>query len=312
MEVFEVNTQEYNKYIIKPYHKYGLGDFANLNAEKVEEVYYLLFSDGKIRLGLTGGIKGDSFFSPFSAPFGGFNHLKEDIKINQIDNACFALIEWAKTKGLKSIKITLPPSIYNESFISKQINALFRSNFIINNIELNYSYNTCNFDNNYASNIWYNASKNLNIGLKNNLHIKKCFSIEQKKIAYEVIRQNRVAKSFPLRMSWDQIEETTKLIDADFFLCHDQFENAIASTIAFHVSKNIIQIIYWGDIPDYSNLKTMNYMSYEIFNYYKNQNISIIDIGPSTENSIPNYGLCEFKESIGCDISTKLSFEIIL
>jgi len=33
-----------------------------------------------------------------------------------------------------------------------------------------------------------------------------------------------------------------------------------------------------------------------------------IDIGPSTENSIPNYGLCEFKESIGCDISPKYTF----
>ena len=31
-------------------------------------------------------------------------------------------------------------------------------------------------------------------------------------------------------------------------------------------------------------------------------------IGPSTESSIPNYGLCEFKESIGCEINQKFTF----
>ena len=52
----------------------------------------------------------------------------------------------------------------------------------------------------------------------------------------------------------------------------------------------------------------MNFLSFNVFQYYKNQGIAIIDIGPSTENSIPNHGLCEFKESIGCDISIKTEF----
>lgn len=33
--------------------------------------------------------------------------------------------------------------------------------------------------------------------------------------------------------------------------------------------------------------------------------LKYLDIGPSTENSIPNYGLCDFKESIGCRRSLK-------
>ena len=38
--------------------------------------------------------------------------------------------------------------------------------------------------------------------------------------------------------------------------------------------------------------------------------VVILDIGPSTENGIPNYGLCEFKESIGCSVTMKYSFEL--
>ena len=52
----------------------------------------------------------------------------------------------------------------------------------------------------------------------------------------------------------------------------------------------------------------MNFLAYHVFNFYKKNGIKVIDIGPSTENSIPNHGLCEFKESIGCDISPKHSF----
>jgi lipid II:glycine glycyltransferase (peptidoglycan interpeptide bridge formation enzyme) len=89
-------------------------------------------------------------------------------------------------------------------------------------------------------------------------------------------------------------------------------QKEIATEIVFNVAKNCVQVIYWGDDLEFSQLKTMNYLSFNIFKYYKEQNISIIDIGPSTENSIPNYGLCEFKESIGCDISQKLTFELKL
>ena len=312
MEIKEVDLKEYNQWIKNPYHIFGSGDFTDINSKKIENVYYLLFNDGKVRLGITGGIRESIFFSPFSAPFGGFMHLREDVKINQIDNACIALTLWAKTKGLRSIEIKLPPPIYNKGFISKQINTLFRNNFIIANIELNYSYHTTNFDDNYASTIWYNARRNLNLGIKNNLKLHLCINTEQKKIAYTIIQHNRATRGFPLRMTWEQIDETIKLIHTDFFLCFDQYRSPIASAIALHVSKDIIQIIYWGDLPEFNRLKTMNFLSYKIFEYYKTVGIKIIDIGPATENSAPNYGLCEFKESIGCQISTKLHFKKII
>ena len=52
----------------------------------------------------------------------------------------------------------------------------------------------------------------------------------------------------------------------------------------------------------------MNYLSFSVFEYYKKLGIHIVDIGPSSEDSVPNHGLCEFKESIGCDIIPKFKF----
>jgi lipid II:glycine glycyltransferase (peptidoglycan interpeptide bridge formation enzyme) len=73
-----------------------------------------------------------------------------------------------------------------------------------------------------------------------------------------------------------------------------------------------VQVIYWGDIPEFSKYKTMNFLSFNIFEHYKKSGLKIVDIGPSTENSIPNYGLCEFKESIGCSIAAKVTFSNLL
>ena len=157
-----------------------------------------------------------------------------------------------------------------------------------------------------------NARKNIHIGLNQELRLIKCELDEEQHLAYEIIRKNRELRGFPLRMSWEQLKETTKLIQADFFLVYTKHNEPIASAIIFHVADKIVQIIYWGDIAESPGTKAMNFLAYKIFEYYKNLEIKIVDIGPSTENSIPNPGLCEFKESIGCDIQTKMNLSLSL
>ena len=75
MEILEVDSSEYQNLIPAPYHVFGSASFNELNKGKCDEVYYLLFKEGKFRLGLIGGRRGNLFTSPFSAPFGGFAYL---------------------------------------------------------------------------------------------------------------------------------------------------------------------------------------------------------------------------------------------
>lgn len=308
MEIIEATAEEFKTIIPVPYHVFGSGDFALLNENKAEKVYYLLFKDRKYRLGLIGGVRQKALFSPFSAPFGGFVYLNKDIKISQIDMAVEALVGWSKNHELESIHLTLPPPLYQESFIAKHANALFRQGFTIEAIELNYYFRTEKITGDYAGNIWRNAKKNISIALDNKLGFHLCQNREEKQRAYEIIKINRNAKGVPLRMTWEQVEETASLIPAEFFLGTDEGGVTIASAIVFPVAENIVRIIFWGDVIAFSYLKTMNFLSYKVFEHYQRQGIKIIDLGRSTDNSTPNHGLCEFKESIGCNISQKLSF----
>ena len=272
----------------------------------------MIFKDKKVRLGIIAGVKKDILLSPFSAPFGGFVYSKEDVRIQSIDYAIKLLEVWAKKKKLKQIQITLPPSLYHEPFLSKLTNSFFRNNYKIKNIDLNYAFNLNNFNDNYLDIIWRNARKNLKKAQENDFIFRHCESLEDKKKAYATIKLNRELRGFPLKMTWAQIEETIGVIKADFFLLYNSSKVTVASAMVFHINPRIVQVVYWGDLPKFSYLKTMNFLSFKIFEHYKKSAIDIVDIGPSTEDSKPNYGLCEFKESIGCNITTKLTISKVI
>lgn len=304
MEILELDSNKYNSIFVNTCHIFNSALFNELNKLNAENIYFLAFKDTKIRIGIILGLRGKNLFSPFSAPFGGFQYMSENIKISYIDNALIALEEWIKNKQFESIKITLPPVFYNQSFINKQANSFFRHNYELSTFDLNYHFPVSKLDDNYLTDvIWYNARKNLTKSLKSNLTFVKLSSDEGEQ-SYKVIAQNRNEKGYLLRMSWDQIKQTMEIIKIDFFVVKLDNIN-IAAALIFHVAKDIVQVVYWGDLNDFSELKTMNFLSFNVFNYYQQNNISIVDIGPATENSIPNFGLCDFKESLGCEISNK-------
>lgn len=307
MEILEVSPKEYAETIKTPYHIFGSAAFNVLNSNKCDGVFYLLFREGKFRLGIIGGIRDNVFYSPFSAPLGGFSYVSSDVRLQYIEDAVKSLKQWAKEKGFISISITLPPSFYESSFLAKQVNCLWREGFEISQIELNHSFDLDFLDEKYSENIWYNARKNLSIAMNAGLQFYVCSNEEERILAYEIISTNRKNRGHPLRMTWTQVSDTVNIISADFFLVKNDKQIPVASAIVFHVGKCIVQVIYWGDLQGYSEMKPMNFIAYKLFEFYKLHKIKIVDIGYSTENSIPNYGLCEFKESIGCQVYSKFT-----
>ncbi len=300
MEILEVTSNEYSAVITNPIQRFNSVVFSELNKSKCDSLFYLLFKDSKYRLAIILGLRDNVLFSPFSASFGGFEFVSADVKLYQIDAALESLFIWAKSKVFEGIKIIPPPVFFSPDFSAKMTNCLYRAGFEIKNVEVNYHFETKNMNDDYLQTIWYNARKNLNKSLKNDLKFIKLESEESRK-AYDVIVQNRSERGFPLRLTFEQLQETGKIIPIDYFLVTNA-TNQVAAAIVFHLSETVFRVVYWGDLPKFSELKTMNFLSYNVFKYYKELNVPFIDIGHSTVDSIPNHGLCEFKESIGCSI----------
>lgn len=300
MEIEEVTPDKYKTIIIKPTNAFNTAEFNNLNSTKCDKIHYLLFKDSKYRMGIILGLSNDVLLSPFSASFGGFEPVHNDIKLYQIEKSIDKLLEWAKLNKYKAINMLCPPYFYAPNFYTKLSNCLYRAGFNKINSEINYHFETSNLNENYLSSLWHNARKNLKKSLSYSLSIHKIEPIHGLE-AYNVIAQNRSERGFPLRLTYSQLKETEKILPIDYFLVRNE-NQSLAAAIVFHLSKEIVRVVYWGDLPKFSEYKTMNYLSFQIFQYYKDLGINYIDIGHSTVNSIPNHGLCEFKESLGCSL----------
>lgn len=307
MEIKEISPDEFRfKYPSRSI--YNSVDFAELNKSKAEALQYLSVEDRKPRFGIILGERGNSLLSPFSAPFGGFVcHGKQ--RLEYMDEAVRLLVNYAKARD-KSLVITPPSMVYDQTEMSKWINIY--SNYLKTRfVDLNYHFSTARFSG-YEEHIERNARKNLCHALREDFHFVKLDSASRKDVAraYDVIRRNRTERGFPLRMTLEQVWQTvSQVVDADFFILENE-GNDVAAAQVFHVTEDMAQVVYWGDVREYSAMRPMNMLTYKVFEYYHNTGIKILDIGISTENGIPNFGLCEFKESIGCEVTLKYSFEI--
>ena len=305
MDILEVEKDEYTKYVKNPFSKFETADFIELNKYKADEVKYFLFDNGKKRFGFVCGIKNGELKAPFSATYGIFSEITENNRIEYYHDAVKKLVEYSQNKNLKTIYIGTPALSYAPSIITKFHNALINNGFTIESYDVNFEYYTKNFDENYLSNIQRNARKNYNTALRNELKFEKTDNIEQ---VYGIIKINREYRGFPLHMSFNDVINTSKIIPSDYFLVTDKQNKGLASALIHHLKDNTVRVVYWGNTPDSEELRPVNFLSYNIFKYYKENGISLIDIGTSTVEGMPNWGLCDFKESIGCNCSPKINW----
>lgn len=302
----EVTADEYAEMADKKAPVFCRTSFLQLNKAKVDRVRYFLLRDRKRRLAFAVGQRDKRWLAPFSAPFSSVVELRADLETGYYWDFAQTLNDLAASEKIEQVSFFLPPDIYDAQKNAKLVNALLGNGYKIAYQELNYSLDLTDFDpDRYMAEIHYNARKNLRIALHSELSIVLCQTEEQKREAYEVIRQNRESKGYPLRMSLQQVLDTVAVVDHEFFLVRRE-ERSIAAALVYHVVSDKVQVIYWGDLPGFGEYKPINFLSFELLKYYQEQGIREIDIGPSTEAGLPNFGLCSFKESIGCRVTGKL------
>lgn len=306
MELIECSYSDYGAIFNRPYHSFNLAAFNKLNEHRCDGIRYLVFKDSRVRLGLIGGIRNNIFVTPFSAPFGGFSFSRDDLDIRHVELAFLLLEKYIVEHGWSGVRFILPPLFYHNTNLAKIMNVLYRQQFQTINTDLDFYIDVSDMER-YPDNIWKNARKNLNIGLQSGIDFKVCDQPDDIKSVYEVIETNRRVKNKPMTMKYEEILNTARVIRTDFFLCRKNNLN-IAAAIVFHVADGIVYVPYWGDIDGYGALKPMNFLSFNIFDHYRKEGKKIVHIGIATEDSVPNYGLCEFKESIGCKIIPKFTY----
>ncbi len=310
MIVVRVSSQEFEEELqkLQLVHAFNSPLFALLNNLWVDEIHFLLFKTTKVELGVILGERNNTLLSQWSAPFGGFVFKDDTISIESLQNSIKALTTYTKQVNCISFTITLPPPFYSSNFLTKLFFVLgsFTSP---KTVDINYHFDLL-IENTLQSRN-RNFKRNLKIGEDLGLQLYLCQNNEEKSVAYKVIEENRTTQGYPLRMGFEQLVETSRIIPIDFFLLQSQTET-YASAICYWVAADICQVVYWGDYTFKRGSGAMQQLSLQLCEHYRNHKVRFLDVGPSSENGVPNHGLCDFKENIGCDVTLKYTYTITI
>lgn len=303
--IVEVDKSGYFGFFPQGSNPFVSEGFIDLNKCKTERVVYLVDNSAKPLIGLVAGINDESLASPFSAPFGGFHFLSENIYISEIEKFLKSIQEYIVAEQLKGISIILPPDIYHASFNSKMTNSLLRIGFCNKIPELTNWVDLNNFNgilSHKSSMEFYRqaARKGLNFTIVND--------IAEKTEVFDLIYKNRINFGRLMPMSLKKIEETEKLWPVDFYKVTPQDGIPVASAIFYRCHPTICYAAYWGDNVALRSLRGMDYMVYNLYDHYKSMGYRYIDLGISSRNGLPNEGLLRFKECHNSISSLRFEF----
>lgn len=270
--------------------------------KQVEKRHFSIEYKGKVILTLNFSILDKKAISPYRAPFGGLNEIKE--LPEKIPEEFIRFIEMELQKnGISSISITFPPICYS-SKIAMQIQAFLRCGWQLENSEIGFFLELKSKS--YWQSIDPGSKNRLNKANRAKFNCQKIHSDELAS-AYEILVSNRIRNDYPITM---------KLEDLNFMLHHfKEYElfgvydgaKMISMAICIEVSPKIAYLFYLADLHEYRsfspNILLLNY----IYDYYLKKGSHLFDLGLVSENSIINRGLFNFKKNLGGNISKKYS-----
>lgn len=129
------------------------------------------------------------------------------------------------------------------------------------------------------------------------------------KEAYNIIHENRKLKGNKVSLSYIKIKNLFKNFDKHFniwFVCNSNNEN-VASAITIDLVDEIRYVFYWGDKLRKDTNSPIVLMAHGLITENIKNNISILDLGVSSENGVINTGLKNFKNSLGAIDTEKIT-----
>ena len=287
MEIKEISPEDFDRVFPRRPTVYDSGAFNMLNATKAEKIAALVGFDegGKPLMGQIFGLREGLWRAPFSAPFSAASVM------DNIDRDKAVADFYASVPAILGgcVRLVWPSAFYGAGTPPEGVDVVEEANF---------HYDMSRFAD-FESYLSRSGRYNHHRAKKHSFDFFKTDDIGR---AYAVIEANRRAMGYPLAMTLEQVIATVSgPVRADFFVMTlDGMD--VAAAMLYEAAAGVMQVIYWGDLPEGLPARAMNHLAWRVFGWYAENrpDIRIVDIGPASTDGIRNEGLCQFKLSVGC------------
>ena len=268
-----------------------------------EKTYFLLTRDGKIAARICFTIENSIAISGQGATFGSIDY-EEVLKEEEVSLFIHAFSTRLGQKGIMKIIIKHWPAAYSLNEVFN--NAFDKNGYKILSEDVNQHLIIKGEE--FSSGIKYNEKKKLNQALNKNYKFKL---LDQGKlaVAYQLIKETRDRKGYPVSMSLEQLQTTINALPEHYLLFGVYDENKlIAAAVSVRISRDIMYNFYHADDINYRSSSPVVMLVEGIYRYCQQNNISILDLGVSSVQGLINQGLFDFKQNLGCETSNKCTY----
>jgi hypothetical protein len=224
------------------------------------------------------------FRSPRLGTFGSFD-FKEPPCLELVEFFADETERALRERGATQITIVSPPIAHAPETSQLVFLALHNRGYRTTPHSLNQSIRLD--DRQFADRVDADGRRRLIRAREMGLSARKLTSVPELADAYQLILENTARKGYTLSMTWDGIR-------------------TMADT--FGVSRDVVYVFYWCDVAGLSGVSPIVLLAETIYDHARAEGARWMDIGTSTNDLAPNYGLIHFKRNLGCEASLKIAY----
>lgn len=276
-------------------------NLVNIHTNKIEAVFNLF-------------IEGGTGYSPFRSSFGSIEFNRQ-LSLENLNAFIEEINKWAIKNKLKTMVVKSYPFCYAPQNSAMLTNCFLNNGYKIISADLNQHL--------IISDLRFKISDLFHLSEKRRL--KKCEQAGFKfhkvtfsgradtsntiKEMYNFIKKARDRQRHPLTMNYETLVEMFHNFPNEYhiFTVRDK-EKIAALTVAIKINENILYNFYPADSHHYKNFSPTVMLVKGLYDHCVENGFKLLDLGISTENSKPNFGLINFKKNLGAESSLKLTF----
>lgn len=245
------------------------------------------------------------FRSPSRGTFGGLS-ATDGLSLLRREQFLGAVEAHLVSHGATSLTILEPPLEYDLASFSQNFNLFLRSGYHVSGHELN-----C-----YIVVEGRPLIERLDRGNQKRLRNAVASGYEgfalseaEHEAGYLVIAANRARRGFPLSMTWQQVAEMRATFPEDFQMVGIRREDAIvAAAICLRTEPEVLYVYAWGEADAMESLSPITLLASTLHDHCRTHGLGTLDLGTSTVEGQPNYGLLTYKRHLGAREALQLRF----
>ncbi|ELR70376.1 hypothetical protein C900_04061 [Fulvivirga imtechensis AK7] len=237
-----------------------------------------------------------------NAVFSGFGGIEHELSDEMLQWFIQKLLDWCSEQQVLLLKLKLPAPFYVSNAIQTE-RILTDNRFEVLSDELNQHIVVSSEA--YQAIIRKNERKRLRKCREAGFKFKQ-LSPGQLQEAYELIKDNRLRRGFPVTMTFEALDKMYHNLPENYLLfgVYDK-DRLIATAVSIRVSNEVLYNFYHGDAADYRSYSPVVMLLDGVYAYCQEKKIKYLDLGISSVNGEVNEGLLRFKRNCGCRTTSK-------